>query len=316
MKIMKNVFILLLLLSASTAFAQFGEKNFIDLNYIEVTGKAEMEIVPDKIFIKILLNEKDFKGKSLAEVEKGMFAKLKELGVDLEKDLAIKDLLSNFRHYWLMKDDVLLSKEYQLLVRDGKTAGRVFIELQKLGISNVSVDRVENSKITSYRSDVKIAAIKAAREKAEAMARAVNQDIGKAVYIQEIDTDFRPFAGKAAGIRVRGYANATLNDMEAAEPDVEFEKIQLNYSVIARFELTTGEVISSSVTNANGDRLDMLFNNNLHTATLFYKGETIELKGDTMASGIKYSNPDYQFTEWHGEIELKKDGKPVFSHKR
>lgn len=312
---MKNLLFSLLLLSSSMIMAQSGEKNFIDLNYIEVTGKAEKEVVPDKIFIKIILNEKDFKGKSLGEIEKTMFEKLMELGFDLEKDLAIKDLLSNFRHYWLVKDDILLSKEYQLLARDGKTAGRVFIELQKLGISEVSIDHVENSKIAAYRSEVKIAAIKAAQEKAKALAQAINQGIGRAIYIQELETGFIPFQGKAAGIRVRGYSNMVLEGSDAAEPDIEFEKIELDYSVIVRFELISGNIVSSSVVNQQGERLDMTFNNTRNTAAFLFKGDLIEMKQDTMASGIKYSNPPYEFTEWHGEIQLKKDGKIIFAHK-
>jgi uncharacterized protein YggE len=313
---MKNLLLALLLFSPSVVTAQPGEKNFIDLNYIEVTGKAEKEVVPDKIFIKILLNEKDFKGKSLSEVEKAMFGKLNELGLDLAKDLAIKDLLSNFRHYWLMKDDILLSKEYQLLVNDGKTAGKVFIELQKLGISNVSIDKVENSKITAYRNEVKIAAIKAAQEKAKALAQAISQDIGRAIYIQELETGFMPFQGKAVGINVRGYANTVLDGSGAAEPDIEFEKIKLDYSVIVRFELTPGNIVTSSVITQNGDRLDMSFNNTRNTATFVFKGDLIEMKQDTTASGIRYSNPRYEFTEWHGEIQLKEDGKVIFSHQK
>jgi hypothetical protein len=80
-----------------------------------------------------------------------MLAKLNELGIDISKDLAVKDLLSNFQYYWFIKADILLSKEYQLLVHDAKTAGKVFIGLQNIGIANVSINRIENSKITDYR---------------------------------------------------------------------------------------------------------------------------------------------------------------------
>ena len=100
---MRHLFFTLLLLSSSVLIAQTGGKNFIDLNYIEVTGKAEMEIVPDDIYIRILLNEKDFKGKTLAEIEKLMYDKLNDLGFDLSKDLALKDLVSNFQYYWFIK---------------------------------------------------------------------------------------------------------------------------------------------------------------------------------------------------------------------
>lgn len=41
-----------------------GGKNFIDQNYVEVTGTAELEIVPDEIYLRIVISEKD-KGKKV-----------------------------------------------------------------------------------------------------------------------------------------------------------------------------------------------------------------------------------------------------------
>ena len=234
---MRNLFVTLLLLSSSVLMAQTGGKNFIDFNYIEVTGKAEMEIVPDDIYIRILINEKDFKGKSLPEIEKSMYDKLNDLGFDLSKDLALKDLVSNFQYYWFIKADVQLAKEYQLLVHDARTAGKVFIELQKLGISNASISRVENSKITDYRREVKIAAIKAAQEKAKELALAINQDIGRAIYVQEIENPVRAVAGSNSNIAIRGYSSSNIYGSKAPEPEIEFEKIKLEYNIVARFEL-------------------------------------------------------------------------------
>lgn len=233
--IMKQILSAILLLSCSFINAQTGTKNFIDQNYIEVTGKAEMEIIPDDIYIRIFINEKDFKGKTLADIEKSMYDKLNELGFDLSKDLALKDLVSNFQYYWFIKADVQLTKEYQLLVHDAKTAGKVFIELQKLGISNASIDRVENSKITDYRREVKIAAIKAAKEKAKELALAINQDIGRAIYIQEIENPSR--AVSASNIAIWGYTSSNIYGSRAPEPDIEFEKIKLEYNIVVRFEL-------------------------------------------------------------------------------
>lgn len=237
---MRHLLFTLLFLSSSMLIAQPAEKNFIDQNYIEVTGRAEMEIMPDDIYIKILINEKDFKGKALVDIEKSMYDKLNELGFDISKDLAIKDLISNFQYYWFIKADVQLSKEYQLLTHDAKTTGRVFIELQKLGISNASISKVENSKITEYRKEVKIAAIKAAQEKAKALALAINQDIGRAIYVLEVETNNRTLAGSVASvsnIAIRGYSSSNIYGSRAPEPDIEFEKIKLEYNIIVRFEL-------------------------------------------------------------------------------
>lgn len=228
MKKLILIFVILPFLS----HAQIGDKNFIDQNYMEVTGKAEMEVAPDLVYIKILVNEKDNKNKTaLADREKLMVAKLKELGIDTNKDLLIKDMASNFKAYWLTKDEIYLSKEYQLLVRDGKTASKVFIELEKLGISNVSIDRVESSKMQTYRRDVKVDAVKAAKEKAEALASAIGQTVGKAMYIQELE-GMIPMTANT--IMIRGASSLYGS---TAAPEIEFEKIRLEYSVLCRFEL-------------------------------------------------------------------------------
>ncbi len=145
---MKRILLILLTTFSLTAFSQTGTKNFIDKNYIEVTGKAEMEIVPNEIYLKILISEKDFKGKkSLVEVEKSMTDKLTEIGIDISKKLAIKDMTSNFRNYWLKNSSINSIKEYQLNVESAKTAGQVFQGLESLGISNISIDKIEHSEI-------------------------------------------------------------------------------------------------------------------------------------------------------------------------
>lgn len=73
-------------------------------------------------------------------------------------------------------------------------------------------------------------------------------------------------------------------------------------------------IVKTTVTNADGTRLDMVYNNTRHTSRYILNGDTIDMKQDTMASGIRYSNSRYEYAEWHGQITLKKDGKVIFSH--
>lgn len=234
---MKKIVVLLLLLPCLT-FAQIGEKNFIDQNFIEVTGKSEMEITPDLIYLKIFLNEKDSKSKlSLREREAEMMTTLKGIGIDVSKDLTIKDMSSNYKYYLLQKNDILLSKEYQLLVRDGKTANKVFIELEKIGISCVSIAKLDNSNLENYRKEVKVDAIKAAKKKAESLATAINQNIGRALYIQEMEPAYRAGnPGSSNSIIIRGYASQA-SDSNGQQPDIDFEKIKIEYSILCRFDL-------------------------------------------------------------------------------
>ena len=236
---MKHLIIGLFLTFTLSAFSQGGEKNFIDQNYIEVTGKAELDIVPDLIYLKIILSDKDNKSKqSLDETEKSMISKLTEIGVDINKDLSIKDFASNFKNYWISKSDIVLTKEYQLVVHETKTLQKVFIELQNLGISNLTIDKLDHSKIEQFRKDVKNNAIKAARDKAESLTSTINQTIGKAIYIQEPDKQYLPDAlqGRLSGVNIRVRGAASLSKSEST-PDIEFEKINLEYTILVRFEL-------------------------------------------------------------------------------
>lgn len=72
------------------------------------------------------------------------------------------------------------------------------------------------------------------------------------------------------------------------------------------------EIITDTVTNSEGIQLITNFNNAKGTLTIDLSGEKIEMVQDTMASGVKAHNDKYEYTNWHGETELKKDGKVVF----
>jgi uncharacterized protein len=225
---------LTLLLSFVLLFA-FGQdtKNFIDQNYIEVTGKAELDIVPDEIYIQIFISESDYKGKeSLELLEKNMLKKLEEIGIDLKKDFAVKDISSNFKNYWLKKSDIFTSKEYQLIVHTAPVAGRVFRELEALGISNITIEKVDHSEMEKFKKEVKVNAIKIGKENAASLAEAIGQTVGRALYIRE-NEPFYPIQANTIMVRAKGIAM----DESYTEPDLEFEKIKLEYSVQVFFEL-------------------------------------------------------------------------------
>ena len=236
----KLISTLLLTIHILIGYGQDSGKNFIDQNYIEVTGYAEKQITPNRIYLKILINEKDIKGQTLDQIEKSMIVKLQEIGIEVSKDLVIEDFISNFKNYWILKSDILLIKEYQLLVYEAKTAGQVFTELEKLGISNISIDRLDHSEIEKFRQEVKVDAIKSAKEKANALATAINQETGRALYILEHGNNINMtggLQGSVAGIMIRGMASKSIYGSKAPDPNIEFEKIKFEYNMTVRFEL-------------------------------------------------------------------------------
>ncbi len=84
----------------------------------------------------------------------------------------------------------------------------------------------------------------------------------------------------------------------------------------AEHPLSDTTTIDANLTNANGEALQMSFDTAAHSAVFVFRGERIALNQELRASGIKYSNEKYEYTEWHGEKTLKKDGQIIFTQSK
>ena len=62
---MKQLVFIVLTVFTLNSMAQSGAKNYIDQNYIEITGKAEMEVTPDEIYLKIIVDENEYCSEAL-----------------------------------------------------------------------------------------------------------------------------------------------------------------------------------------------------------------------------------------------------------
>jgi len=149
--------IILISLLLSIAAAGFGQqKNFIDENYIEVTGSAEMEVVPDEIYLQVLLREKDDKQKeTLEEMEQKMFVQLTKAGVDVEKDVSISNMMNYLQSRWLRKDNINAQKSYRILAHNAATVEKIYQFLNEIEISNINIAGMNHSKKPSGRKLVK-----------------------------------------------------------------------------------------------------------------------------------------------------------------
>ena len=140
---MKKILLFHALLFLS-GFCWAQTKNFIDQPYLETSARVDTLVTPDRIYLKITLQESDTKGRtSLEKLEQRMGNQFEGLGIDLEKQLTVSDLSSNFGKYFLRKQEVLKEKTFTLLLYDAPTAGRVLYELEGIGISNVRLQKTE-----------------------------------------------------------------------------------------------------------------------------------------------------------------------------
>lgn len=233
---MKKILILTILLIFSKSFSQ--SKNFIDQAYLETEAEVDTLIVPDKIYLTITLNESDTKNKkSTEELENSMHKVLKSLNIDTEKDLSLVDFSSDLKKYLFSSQNILKTKMYSLLLRDAVTAGKVLAELEKVDISNVAIEKTEYSKAEQLLINLKVKAIKKAKESAEKMAQPLNQKIGKAIYISDLTSSIpNQLQGKVAGIQIRGVSS--IYGARESEPIlIEFNKIKFSSKVSVKFIL-------------------------------------------------------------------------------
>lgn len=233
---MRHLFFYILVLSFFSANSQ--TKNFIDHPYIETSGVADTLVSPDRIYLNIIIAERDTKGKvSVEELENKMNNKLKSLGIDTKKYLVLNDLASNYKKYFLKQQDIQKVKAYTLLVTSAEIAGRVIMALEEIDISNVTLERTEYSKVNQLMLNLKSRAVVNAKNQANAMTQPLNQKVLKAIYISDSNTDFSSMlAGRVSGIQIQGAAS--LKKFENFNPiDIEFEKIKFEARVNVTFSL-------------------------------------------------------------------------------
>ncbi len=235
---MKNLFLLICLIFLSIS-GMTQQKNFIDQPYLEVTGSADSLVTPNEIYIKILLAEKDSKDKvSVEDLEIKMVNALKTLGIDLDKDLTTTDIASNFKSYLLKNKDILKTKQYILKVSDGLTASKVFINLEQLGISNTSIEKVTHSNLETIKNIIRTKAVENARTRALAIVKPLQQNIAAAIQISDNEPYYanQQLQGRVAGITLRG--NSYTQEVSLANiPKIEFEKINVTANIQVKFIL-------------------------------------------------------------------------------
>ena len=129
--------LILMLFTITQTSAQNGSKNFIDQPYIEVSGHAQTEVTPDEIYVRIILNENDKKGRiSIEKQENQLLTKLRKINIDIDKQLTVEDFDGYYKRKFLANNELTKIKRYQLLLYDGETLGKVYQELDAIDIIN------------------------------------------------------------------------------------------------------------------------------------------------------------------------------------
>ncbi len=237
---MKTPAILVLLCINFSSFLFSQNKTSEDAPYIEVDGYAEKEIIPNEIYIGINLRERmENKEKvTIESQEKQLRDALTSLSIPIT-NLAIADANADYVKVSWQKRDVLTKKEYQLKVGNATAVGKVFQELEKLKIQDGFIDHVSHSAIDSLRKQVRIEAIKNAKEKADYLLNAIGQSTGNALIVSETlkDVVSRQDISRMPAKALHKISGVVVSDFGNSPPEIEFQKIKLSYSIYTKFSI-------------------------------------------------------------------------------
>ncbi len=226
--IMKKLLVTILAVAFTLpVFAQESE------NYIQVTGVSEIEIVPNQIYLTIVLDESDSKGRQAIENQRReMVNALKKIGINTEKNLTMEDMSSSY----FKRGNALSKASYQLLLTSSEQVVKVYDALAVLNISDVNITRVSHTDIEQFKSKCRKEAMINAKTVASELAEAVGQTIGACIYIYDSNRGVTPTYYNDR-IVMRSMAKVANEEAVIEEEPIEFKKIKLNYSVNAKFRI-------------------------------------------------------------------------------
>ena len=196
--------ILLILLLTAAAFGQ--QKN--DPPTIEVNGLAEIVVQPDEVSIGIDITKLN-KDLAVAKSEADK-AYANVMAVTKKFDIAPEDVRTTrlsveMKYIWVSdpKNKVFdedgdeigtrtfigyeVSTNVTILLKDLDRFQELFSDVLKAGVSEIDNVAFRSSRMVELVKEARIKAMKAAHEKASAMAGAIGQTIGKAISIKEVN---------------------------------------------------------------------------------------------------------------------------------
>lgn len=235
----KFIPVCLIALTSLTGFAQSTVVNPYPKT-IAVNGAAEMEVVPDEIYVLVDLKEYDKKGSGKINLEK-----IKANFLNSCRSIGLPDSAITIAAYdgdngnpWLKKkkkkEELFASITYQVKFTSSKKMDELVEKLDDEATQNFRIARTSHSRIQEFRRQLKIQAIKAAKEKADYLAAAIDEKVGVAVTITE-PGDMAPF--EPVYQYRQAISNMAMDSAASSEGAVDFKKMKLRFEIQVLFAL-------------------------------------------------------------------------------
>jgi uncharacterized protein len=237
-----KIFIGFIIAYVSTILISCGGENQIESSKkIEVTGSAEMEFVPNEIYMTFTLKEYLDAAKKKVKLEniKTDFLSLcKETGV-ADSNISISGYTGNERwdYSWYKRrkkePDFMSSISYTIKVNSPDKLDKIIAGFDENAITNFYVSKTSHSDIEKLRKEVKTEALIAGKNKADYLAKSIGAELGEALLIQEIENSYYP--AQLSNSNIVSQTSMNIGNSNSSEPD--FQKIKLRYEMKIVFRL-------------------------------------------------------------------------------
>ena len=139
--------------------------------------------------------------------------------------------------YWLRKKkepDFMATSTFSIKFSAAAQIEKLISMLDDNGPQNMNISRSSHSKMEEYRKQIKINALKAAKDKATYLCESIGAQVGEALYIKEIENGYNPpvYMEKTA------MSNMAMSDGGGFTPSgLDFQKIKIRCEVMAQFAI-------------------------------------------------------------------------------
>ena len=189
--IIVNIFLFAMAINAQQVQPIFTNNPFPKT--ITVSGSAEMEIVPDEIYVNITLREYQKRGENKKDIET-----IKTTFLENCKAIGLPDSLisifsfTGYNNYYSFKkrkkDPAMQSSiTYQVKFKSSELMDKLVEKLDDEATQNFVIANTSHSKMTEFRRQLKMKAVQAAKDKGIYLTEAVSERLGEAITIIEPD---------------------------------------------------------------------------------------------------------------------------------
>ncbi len=207
---------------------------------IEVTGNAEMEVIPDEIYVNITVQEytENKKKVDINEIRKDFLEACSKAGIAKE-NISIQGMngYNNNGWYWQRKKkspDFMASSTFVIKFSSGEQIEKLMSLLDDKSTQHMYVSSTSHSKMEDLKKQVKVKALQDARNKAQYLCEAIGEKAGKVLLIKEVEGN--SYVPQPMMLKERMMTSAVMAD-DFEPSGLEFQKITIKMEVLAQFAI-------------------------------------------------------------------------------